>query len=256
MLLRELTIRQKKLESIIRTTTAWLAKAPKGSLRVSKKAFYVIEGKHDTTGVRTKDNRLITALATKQYYEKAQKEAKKELSWIKRLIEVEKRQPVAAVYGKLNPKRKRLVRPLEDTIQDKIRIWRSEQSVSLPIKEGKWALRTESGDYVRSTAEALIANKLYQRGIPYKTDVEFGVDNFSSYWVDFVIINPNTGEKFYWEHLGMMDKPDYVAKNIKKLEFYASKDLYPGNGLILTFEDKDHKLSEAHVERIIEDLLV
>ena len=254
MLLRELQNRKARLVRLIKGCRDYIAKAPEGSMRKSRKIFYHTK-KDDPNGTRINNARLISALATKQYYIKVVREAEKELKLIEDLIGFEKDQPIAAIYEKMGKARQSFVRPLETTVRREIADWMQNNEVSLPIKAGKKGIKTLRGEYVRSSGEQRIADALYSSGIPYKNDVEFGVDNFKSYWIDFEIINPNTGKKYYWEHLGMKDKPEYVSKNLDKLQYYASCGLYPCNGLILTFEDAEHTLKDSHIQRIISDLL-
>ncbi|MBO4409362.1 MAG: hypothetical protein J5775_01285 [Spirochaetales bacterium] len=254
MLLRELQKRKARLTKLIEGCRNYIEKAPEGSMRKSRKAFYHTK-KDDPYGTRIRNARLISVLATKQYYIKVVREAEKELKLIEDLLRFEKDQPIAMIYEKMGKERQSFVRPLEKTITREISDWLQKEKASLPIKAGKKGVSTLRGDFVRSSAEQRIADALYNAGIPYKNDVEFGVDNFKSYWVDFEIMNPNTGKKYYWEHLGMMDKPDYVSKNMGKLQYYASCGLYPCNGLILTFEDDEHVLEDSHIQRIIKDLL-
>lgn len=256
MLLRELQIRKNKIEKIIAGTRKWLTKAPKGNLRLSKGQYYLVTDKNDHSGVLIKDYRLVCDLATKQYYSKVLKEAETELSQIDKLIEIERKQPVAHIYSDMSKERRKLIQPVEKTIQERIKDWLEEKEISLPKKTGTRGITTLRGDLVRSQPEQRIADALYKAGIPYKYDVEFGYDNFKSYWVDFEVMNPNTGKKYYWEHLGMMDNGSYVAKNMEKLDYYASCGLYPCNDLILTFDDNNHKLSDKHIQRIIKDLLL
>ncbi len=255
MLIKELKKRKRVLDNLIPQLKSWLSKAPRETLRISGKYCFIMKNKNDTTGRRTKDARTIHILATKQYYRKVLRSAETELKQIDKLLETETEHSIANIYSNMSKTRKDLVKPLETTINEQIQSWLSNNEASLPIKPGSYAVMTKRGDLVRSKAEMMIADALFDSNIPYKTDVEFAVDNFRSYWVDFEIINPNTGEKYYWEHLGMMDKADYVNKNIGKLEYYASKGVYPGKNLILTFEDGDHKIDGRHIQRIIRDLL-
>ena len=253
MLRRELEKRKRFLESLIPQLKKWLEDTPKWSLRISRSRYYVVRKKNDTTGTRTMDLNLVRILSNRQYYLKVLKRAQIELVHITKLL---KTKQIATIYSELREERKKLVTPLEKTVSEIIVEWLKQEDVSLPIKPGKYGIKTKRGDFVRSKAEMKIADALFESNIPYKMDVEFGVDNFTSYWVDFQIINPNTGEFFYWEHMGMMNNPDYVSKNIKKLDYYASKGLYPGKNLILTFENNEYKLDERHIQRIIKDLLL
>ena len=44
------------------------------------------------------------------------------------------------------------------------------------------------------------------------------------------------GRLFFWEHMGMMNRSDYVAHNYDKLKKYYDAGIYVGDRLILTFD--------------------
>ena len=60
---------------------------------------------------------------------------------------------------------------------------------------------------MRSKSEAMIAMSLYVQKIPYRYECELKLGSITLF-PDFTIRHPETGEIFYWEHFGMMDKPD------------------------------------------------
>ena len=53
----------------------------------------------------------------------------------------------------------------------------------------------------------------------------------------------------------MLDKPYYVKDMINKLNGFEESELYPGKGLIVTFDDGTHPLTQDHILQIINDLL-
>lgn len=111
--------------------------------------------------------------------------------------------------------------------------------------------RTAMGINVRSKSESFILNCLHMNNIPYRYEAALKLGNIT-YYPDFTIRHPKTGEIFYWEHFGMMDKRDYAKSAYSKLEVYHTHGIIPGANLIVTFETKDHPLSMEEVEQIVE----
>ena len=92
-------------------------------------------------------------------------------------------------------------------------------------------LQTLSGNMVRSKSEVIVANILFQTGIPFRYEETLVAPN--NVWIspDFTI--EWAGKTYYWEHLGMLDKADYADDWAKKLAVY--QQYYPGQ-LITTEE--------------------
>ena len=155
MLRRELEKRKRFLESLIPQLKKWLEDTPKWSLRISRSRYYVVRKKNDTTGTRTMDLNLVRILSNRQYYLKVLKRAQIELVHITKLL---KTKQIATIYSELREERKKLVTPLEKTVSEIIAEWLKQEDVSLPIKPGKYGIKTKRGDFVRSKAEMIIAD--------------------------------------------------------------------------------------------------
>lgn len=70
---------------------------------------------------------------------------------------------------------------------------------------------------------------------------------------DFQIIHPVTKRIILWEHFGKMDDPDYEARTYEKIQLYREHDYFPGDNLIMTFEDKKHPLTNVKIQQTIEN---
>lgn len=108
------------------------------------------------------------------------------------------------------------------------------------------------GDHVRSKSEILIADRLYNAGVPYVYERAYqpylGAELI---FPDFTILHPRTYEVWYWEHFGKMDEVKYSTEAKKRLEDYSFKDIYPGKNLIITFETSKSPLNTDYVENLI-----
>ncbi len=118
--------------------------------------------------------------------------------------------------------------------------------------------RTEAGHMVRSKSELIIANLLHREGISYKyEDVLDGLAAPGRVHPDFTFTDA-AGDQVVWEHLGMMDDPDYVRGWTWKREWYAKNGFVAGKTLFTTEERKGQGLDMAKlnaVAKTIKDLV-
>lgn len=108
------------------------------------------------------------------------------------------------------------------------------------------------GKFVRSKSEAIIDKTLYTNGIPFRYEDKLTIGN-TTFYPDFTIRHPKTGEFYYWEHFGMMDHADYVSRACQKVKIYCDNGIIPTIHLILTYETKEHPLAIEQVERIVRE---
>ena len=114
---------------------------------------------------------------------------------------------------------------------------------------------TLSGDWVISKSEVIIANILYQSGIPFKYEQSLVAPDNTWMLPDFTI--QWKGKTYYWEHLGMLDRLDYARGWQKKLATYET--YFPGQLITtqesrtLSQETKDLVASTFNVEPIEEE---
>jgi len=118
--------------------------------------------------------------------------------------------------------------------------------------------RTEAGHMVRSKSELIIANLLHREGISYKyEDALDGSAAPGRVHPDFTFTDA-AGDQVVWEHLGMMDDPDYVRGWTWKREWYAKNGFVAGKTLFTTEERKGKGLDMAKlnaVAKTIKDLV-
>lgn len=109
---------------------------------------------------------------------------------------------------------------------------------------------TSSGIFVRSKSESIIAMALHQNQIPFRYECLLQLGQ-ASFYPDFTIRHPKTGQLYYWEHFGLIDDPSYRQNAFSKLQIYASYGIYPSIQLITTYETAQSPLNAALVETII-----
>ena len=114
---------------------------------------------------------------------------------------------------------------------------------------------TLAGFDVRSKSEALIANALAERKIPfvYEEVLEISIPGRGEVTLhpDFVIHLPD-GKKIIWEHLGMLSDDSYLSAFAEKLKLYHAAGYHIGSNLFLTTDTPDGRLDMDAVMNVIE----
>jgi hypothetical protein len=122
--------------------------------------------------------------------------------------------------------------------------------------------RTRKGINVRSKSEVIIADLLYSKGVEFTYERELVLGG-SKRLPDFTIEDADTGETYYWEHLGMLNDDRYHRKWEEKLAWYASHGIRPhGTGpdedpegtLIVTKDGSNGSISSADIEALVDDV--
>ena len=123
--------------------------------------------------------------------------------------------------------------------------------------------RTKRGDLVRSKSEVIIANELLAQGFNrYEYESELKLPDGRTHLPDFTIVDDDTGERFYWEHLGLLHNPEYAARWERKLSAYRAADILPhdeGGGdagtLIVTRDDEAGGIDAKAIAELIVEVL-
>jgi len=87
---------------------------------------------------------------------------------------------------------------------------------------------------VRSKSEVIIANMLFERGIPFKYEQPLFAPDGTFYLPDFTITW--RGTDYYWEHIGLVHREEYREHWKKKRAWYER--FFKGR-LIVTEEGGD-----------------
>jgi hypothetical protein len=92
--------------------------------------------------------------------------------------------------------------------------------------------------------------------IPYHYECPLQLKGYGTVYPDFMLLNRRTRKEYYYEHLGIMDQPDYCEKAIRKIETYEKNGIYNGEQLLLSYETSRQPLNMKSVERMIERYLM
>lgn len=254
--------KMKELNSYITKAEQSLKKAPEGTLVLSQ-SNGTVQHYHKTKSeqkkgkyIPTKNSKLITSLAQKDYdlrFLKVIKEQKKKLcKAIKLLSDMD----FSKVYSELSEVRKRLVKPYILPDEEYVEQWTNVQYIGKEFSDDTPVLTTERGERVRSKTEKILADKFYSMGIPYRYEYPVTLRGYGVVYPDFTLLNVRERKEVYLEHFGMMDNPEYCQKAIRKLENYVRNGIYIGKNLLVTFETFRNPLDMKMVERMLKEFIL
>lgn len=239
------------------------ASAPEGKLHLEKRNKKVVYYQAFDNNIPRKylcqsQTSLISALAQKRYDQQAYNaiKARKEVmdKCITKLKEAEEKFNLSKIYDNFPSELKPLIKPIQSFDADYARRWQAvkHEKSNYPMEV---VFKTKRGENVRSKSELIIANKLFDAGIPYHYEAAFICNNRIISYPDFLVLNPRTGKEYYWEHFGKMGDPVYLEQAICKIEKYARHGVTSGNKLIATFESAEHPMNTELIDNIIANLL-
>ena len=151
---------------------------------------------------------------------------------------------------------------------ERAQMWAAKPYDRNPYYEERLIHDTVRGDKVRSKSESMIANALFAHGQAYRIEPPLDLNGRIIY-PDFAVMDaalmddagyssnagiagdPSECPVIYWEHFGMMGDPDYAEQACRKLKEYAESGLFPGAGLICTFESDAVPLTSSMIESCI-----
>ena len=111
------------------------------------------------------------------------------------------------------------------------------------------------GTRSRSKNEIYIASRLDHYGIIYRWDCPTGIPGLKRV-PDYTILRVRDWKVLYWEHLGMMDVPEYRIENKKKIEEYEKVGIVPWDNLMLTYDTIGGGLRADLIEATIKGWLL
>lgn len=256
------------LENALKKIDEFLCSAPEGCLKwqnKKEKTYYYHQFANGDQWARRyikKGNvSLARSLAQKQYYIAIKPIVKKKLSELRRFLKKGYSCELDKIYDDLSIERKRLIVPLQMSVEERIRQWNSEVYEKTKMHPENLRYDTEQGDIVRSKSEVIIADILYRnrKDILYKYErplqvVENGRDK--TIYPDFTILNKHTGKIMYWEHAGRMDDSYYSNEFVRKMNTYIANDLLPGRDVIVTYETQNVPLDIKTVKHLLKQVVL
>ena len=209
----------------------------------------------------------VRALEEKNYWIKLERTAKEELKTLNKVEKIlEKTGDWERVFFDIPMEKRHLIKPYEakpiEVSEEQKDRWRM-LAIRYGNRNRKYLPKnstTLNGEHVKSKSEIIIADRLKVAGVPYSYEYETVVANeysgaFEKWYPDFKVLNTRTGKEYYWEHLGMVDKADYFATGMFKLDVFAANDIIVGDNLIVTMETAETPMNTEYIDMIIKKVL-
>ncbi|MCR5735463.1 MAG: hypothetical protein K6G22_12730 [Lachnospiraceae bacterium] len=235
---------------------------PEGNLRISSNKkqvrYYHITRKGDTQGkyIEREHRDIAAALAQNEYNKQFLKKAEHELAMIERTISQFSRVNTDMIYENLSIHRRNLIRPYILTDELYAAEWQSRIIRENPYMPENRIYDTRKGERVRSKSEAILADMLYELGIPYHYEKPLKLINGKIRYPDFTMLKKRTREEIYLEHFGLMDNEEYLTGSLKKLDEYRNNGIYPGKNLMFTYETQDDPLDIKGIRTMLKEILL
>lgn len=227
------------LEKMLLMVNIDLKKAPKGILRTSvsnntTQYYLVKQGETSKRGkyLSKKKMDFIKSLAQRDYNQEIKGLIEERINLINQYLALGS---FKSVYDSMLEKKKLLVHPIELFDEEFLEEWECEEYYGLDFEEDAPEIYTQKGERVRSKSEKIIADFLYQCGIPYKYEHPLVLGGMTVY-PDFTLLDLKNRKEIYLEHLGMMDDLEYMEKALKKMNSYQREGYYLGEQLMITYE--------------------
>ena len=252
--------RAETLKKAIKVAEKEAKKFPEGRLRISNSGphlrYYKMDEFGETSGkyISAENKELAKGLAQKEYNNRFVRMAKAEIKRIEVFIERELHNGANLSFENLSESRKALVQPYLLTDEMYAQMWQDEFSGGNDIFSENKRFDTKRGEKVRSKSEAILADMFYDFGIPYHYEKPLFLNNGKTKYPDFTLLNVETREEIYWEHLGLLDDYEYRVDNLKKLNEYRVNGVFSPKNLIVTYELPEVPLDISGIRTMVKEL--
>lgn len=234
---------------------------PDGNIKIrhiGSKAYYYLTGADNLSGEKMlTDKTLIDALIQKRYITKVLSAARIESAYLQKVIKGYPEPVAENIYELLKDDRKASVRPIVLTDEQFVSKWKNTPYSKKPFSNDIPSFITLNGEKVRSKSELIIADRLYNSGIPYRYECALRISKdgrILTIHPDFTILRISDRKIVYLEHCGKMDDPEYAEKHVvKRINLYSHAGITVGGGLFLTFESSETPLDINVLDRLIND---
>ncbi len=244
----------KKLDKQINSLESQIKNLPDGKLVGARNGkyyrWYHSDG-HVKNHIPKENQKLIEQLAKKEFLTLLSNDLsneKKALAlYLNKHASYEEK---AANLLEKKPMYKKYISSVFKPLSEELDQWMNAPYERSEYKPEQLICKTAVGSYVRSKSENLIDMKLRENKIPFRYECPLKLGD-TIFYPDFTIRHPRTGELYYWEHFGMMDKSSYARNAFSKLDVYVSNNIIPSINLITTFETHNKPLQPDMVENMI-----
>lgn len=213
--------KRKQIEDKMRSIEKNQQKLPEGKLICSRSGKYYKWERSDgkkKTYIPKKDRRLAEKLAAKKYLSALWNDLNHEKYAID--LYLRRHSNYNSEVEQLlmsSPEVEKLLSPYFSPLSKELEEWMKSSYETNPKNPEHLTQKIGVNEFVRSKSEAMIAKVLKENKIPYRYEAKLE-SNIVEMYPDFTIRHPKTGETYYWEHFGLLDKSDYVRSMHFKLQ--------------------------------------
>ena len=253
MFYQQLLQERQRILDIIEQNNEKIRNLPEGTFYciesgTQQKWYQKIEG-HKQQYISKKDQEHAAKLAYKRFLEAQNEDLKQEAAaidaYLAKCPKDFKSQTLLEKKGYQD-----LISNFFQPLNQELQAWAQAPFTQNPYRpEGK-SHYVRPGLSVRSKAEVLIATQLQIHKIPFRYECELQIGP-KTYYPDFTLRHPETGETFYWEHMGLLDDAAYATNAARKMQQYAQGKIYLNRNLILTSEGLGQPLTIHEIEKNI-----
>lgn len=111
--------------------------------------------------------------------------------------------------------------------------------------------KTQKGEFVRSKSEALIADILYERGIPYHYEERLLLGD-KTVVPDFKVLVRSENRFKFLEHCTMIENERYIRSFIWKMQQYQAHGYLPWRDIFYTFDDVDGSIDTFSINKMLD----
>ena len=248
---KDLETRYELLSRSINDIEKKISLFPEGwvSIRYRNDRYYYYLSGYNSDDKYLKDNEQIDTLLQKDYLKKVLRQAKRELSAIEKMSKLYPSTLAEDVFDQLSEGRKSHIKPINVYDDAYAQKWMEVPYKRKPFKKGMPKFYTLKGECVRSKSEAMIADRFFARGIPYRYECPLKVGNKIIH-PDFTILRMSDRKILYHEHCGKMDDADYKENIVERANDYSEAGIVLGDRLFYTFESDVTPLDIRTLDRI------
>lgn len=206
--------------------------------------------------VSKKEFSKVKKLAQNEYNVKMKNEVETRLKVVSRALGQYKKGSFLEIYNKTPIGRRMLINCIVPTEEENVEEWKRRNTGGKNPYEEPPREPTDSGIFVRSKSERIIANKLYELGIPFVYEPELVLENGKCIYPDFLMLNVRDNRSFYYEHFGIMNDMEYCMHNLEKIKMYENNGYWFGENLLYSFEYGTNTLDMENIENMLKKYIL
>ena len=269
-IIRKIDIKLEEVNNLLRISNKQIAQYNniadihiQSSMNRGYEQFYCVDRERNTRKyLRISDLVKYSSLIQRDYDIKVNKKLvkmQKKLTRIAKDLREIDLSEIKAIYNKQPNAKKPYITPIIPSDEDFIARWYEENKGAQNTFPIEGNIYTERGEHVRSKSEKILADLFYKYDIPYVYEPKVKLSNGHMVCPDFALLNKETRQTIYWEHLGLINQDEYAVRNLEKLHEYEESSLILGENLLISMESTkkglNTKLVEMQIKKIISKTL-